>query len=110
MSLKASDPELHPFARLALLVGEQGTETLQHSHVLVLGLGGVGSWAAEALGRCGVGRLSLVDFDRVCPSNTNRQLPALEAGLIAMTIPDKPKSSRQQDRLSAAGLALRQAS
>ncbi len=56
-------------------------QTLQRSHVMVLGLGGVGSWAAEALARCGVGRLSLVDFDRVCPSNTNRQLPALHSTL-----------------------------
>jgi len=94
VSLKASDPELHPFARLTLLVGEKGTETLQRSHVMVLGLGGVGSWAAEALARCGVGRLSLVDFDRVCSSNTNRQLPALQSTL------GRPKCQVMAERLA----------
>jgi tRNA A37 threonylcarbamoyladenosine dehydratase len=47
------------------------------SHVMVIGLGGVGSWAAESLARSGIGKLSLVDFDQVCITNTNRQLQAL---------------------------------
>ena len=51
-------------------------EQLKTKHVMVIGLGGVGSWAAEMLVRTGVGRVSLVDFDKVCVTNTNRQLHA----------------------------------
>ena len=56
-------------------------ERLRKSAFLVCGLGGVGSWAAEALCRCGVGTLGLVDFDCIQPSNLNRQLPALHSTL-----------------------------
>jgi tRNA A37 threonylcarbamoyladenosine dehydratase len=62
---------------MARLVGESGIERLFRSHVMVVGLGGVGGPAAESLARSGVGRLSLVDFDRVCVTNTNRQVQAL---------------------------------
>lgn len=65
------------FQRTAILLGEQGVERLAASHVFLAGLGGVGSWCAEALGRAGVGRLTLVDHDVVAVSNINRQLPAL---------------------------------
>jgi tRNA threonylcarbamoyladenosine dehydratase len=65
------------FDRLARLVGEPAIEQLFRSHVMVVGLGGVGSFAAESLVRSGVGRVSLVDFDRVCVTNSNRQLQAL---------------------------------
>jgi tRNA threonylcarbamoyladenosine dehydratase len=65
------------FDRMARLLGESSLELLFRSHVMVIGLGGVGSFAAEALVRSGVGRLSLVDFDRVCVTNSNRQLQAL---------------------------------
>lgn len=51
---------------------------LQACHVCVIGIGGVGSWAVEALARSGVGRLTLIDADEVCVSNTNRQLHALD--------------------------------
>jgi len=51
------------------------------SHVLVVGLGGVGSWAAEAIVRAGVGRVTIVDFDEICVTNANRQLHAL-TGLV----------------------------
>lgn len=71
----------HRFERIVRLVGQEGLDRLAGSHVLVLGLGGVGSWAAESLARTGVGRLTLVDFDRVCITNTNRQLPALDCTL-----------------------------
>ena len=64
------------FERLWRLVGTPGLERLRRTHVLVVGLGGVGSFAAEALARSGVGRLTLVDFDVVCVTNTNRQLHA----------------------------------
>lgn len=65
------------FDRMGRLVGDAAMETLLRSHVAVLGLGGVGSWAAEALARAGVGRLTLVDFDEICVTNANRQLHAL---------------------------------
>ena len=61
------------------LYGEAGVRALGASTVLVLGLGGVGSWAAEALARAGVGRLVLVDLDAVCASNINRQAHALHS-------------------------------
>lgn len=64
-------------SRSALLVGEEGIHTLQNSHVLVVGLGGVGSFAAEFICRSGVGEMTIVDGDVVDPSNRNRQLPAL---------------------------------
>lgn len=65
--------------RTRLLFGEDGMNSLQHSHVLVVGTGGVGAYAAEMLCRAGVGRLTLVDADTVQPSNINRQLPALHS-------------------------------
>lgn len=65
--------------RTALLLPPEAMERLREAHVMLLGLGGVGSYAAEALARSGVGRLTLVDHDQVSPSNLNRQLPALES-------------------------------
>lgn len=62
--------------RLAILVGESGIVHLAQLRVAVFGVGGVGSWAAEALARSGVGHITLVDSDTVCVSNINRQLPA----------------------------------
>ena len=62
------------FSRTRLLLGPQAMERLNGSHVLLFGLGGVGGHAAEALCRSGVGRLTLVDGDRIAPSNLNRQL------------------------------------
>lgn len=69
------------FDRIGRLIGDAKMETLFRSHVMVIGLGGVGSWAAESLARSGVGRLSLVDFDDICITNTNRQLHTM-SGLI----------------------------
>jgi tRNA A37 threonylcarbamoyladenosine dehydratase len=65
------------FSRSTMLLGEAATEKLKNSHVAVLGLGGVGSWCAEALCRTGVGELTLVDQDTVSISNLNRQAGAL---------------------------------
>ena len=59
------------------LYGEAAPERLRSSRVVVVGLGGVGSWAVEALARSGVGALVLVDLDELCISNTNRQIHAL---------------------------------
>lgn len=64
-------------SRSALLVGNEGIDLLQKKHVLVVGLGGVGSFAAEFVCRSGVGEMTIVDGDVVDPSNRNRQLPAL---------------------------------
>jgi len=64
-------------SRSALLVGNEGIDVLQTKHVLVVGLGGVGSFAAEFICRAGVGEMTIVDGDVVDPSNRNRQLPAL---------------------------------
>jgi len=66
-----------PFHRWQLLVDSAGIDRLAACHVAVFGVGGVGSFAAEALARSAVGRLTLVDFDVVAPSNVNRQLHAL---------------------------------
>ena len=70
---------LHRFSRMELLVGQDGLKRLAASHVLVCGIGGVGSYAAEALGRAGVGRITLVDFDDVCLTNINRQIHAMSS-------------------------------
>lgn len=67
--------------RTRLLLGEEKMERLQQAHVLVVGVGGVGAYAAEMLCRAGVGRLTLVDADTVQPTNLNRQLPALHSTL-----------------------------
>lgn len=63
--------------RTQLLLGEEKMERLRQAHVLVVGLGGVGAYAAEMICRAGVGRMTIVDADIVQPSNINRQLPAL---------------------------------
>ena len=63
------------FERTEILIGTAGLARLGNAHVFLAGLGGVGSWCAEALARAGVGRLTLVDMDRVASSNINRQLP-----------------------------------
>jgi tRNA A37 threonylcarbamoyladenosine dehydratase len=67
---------MHPFHRTELLVGREGYARLGRASVCVIGLGGVGSYATEALVRAGVGHLTLVDFDDVCITNLNRQLHA----------------------------------
>ena len=67
--------------RTRLLLGEEKMERLQQAHVLVVGLGGVATYAAEMLCRAGVGRLQIVDEDTVQPTNIKRQLPALPSPL-----------------------------
>lgn len=63
--------------RTSLLVGKKGIEKLNNAHVLIVGLGGVGSYAAEAIARSGVGKMTIIDGDTVDPTNRNRQLQAL---------------------------------
>jgi tRNA threonylcarbamoyladenosine dehydratase len=69
------------FDRTARLIGDAGIDRLARSTVTVFGVGGVGSFAAEALVRSGVGRLILVDYDRICVTNVNRQLHAMKGTL-----------------------------
>ena len=75
--LRAMHPIPPQFERTHILLGNSGLNKLAHQHVFLAGLGGVGSYCAEALARAGVGRLTLVDHDVVALSNINRQLPAL---------------------------------
>lgn len=72
-----ADPERR-FGGLARLYGAAGAARIRAAHVVVVGLGGVGSWAAEAAARSGVARLTLVDLDHIAESNINRQVHALD--------------------------------
>src|SRR5580692_3176527 len=81
------------FDRTARLLGDDGVAALARATVTVLGLGGVGSFAAEAVVRSGVGRVILVDYDRICVTNVNRQLHAHRGTL------GKPKAEVMADRL-----------
>ncbi len=69
---------LQRFGGIARLYGQAALPRFCAAHVAVIGVGGVGSWVVEALARSGVGRLTLIDMDDVCITNTNRQLPALK--------------------------------
>jgi len=69
------------FGGLERLYGVAGAQRIRAAHVAVVGVGGVGSWAVEALARSGVGRLTLIDLDHVAESNINRQIHALDATL-----------------------------
>lgn len=92
---------LDRFAGIDRLYGRGSLVRLAHSHVCVIGIGGVGSWVAEALARSGVGRLTLIDADEICLSNTNRQLHALDGEY------GKPKVAVMARRLQAINPALK---
>jgi tRNA A37 threonylcarbamoyladenosine dehydratase len=79
MSLHPQDalPDARRFSGLQRLYGMQGAQYIRQAHVVVVGIGGVGSWAAEALARSGVARLTLVDMDHIADSNIQRQIHAL---------------------------------
>ena len=79
--------------RTELLLGNETVEQLRHKHVLVVGLGGVGAYAAEMIARAGIGRMTIVDADTVSTSNINRQLPALHSHI------GKPKAEIMAYRL-----------
>lgn len=81
------------FSRSRLLFGDDGFEKLSRTKVIIFGVGGVGSWCAEALVRTGVSHLTIVDGDTVCPSNINRQLMALTSTV------GKPKVEILKERL-----------
>ncbi|MDO4755667.1 MAG: tRNA threonylcarbamoyladenosine dehydratase [Parabacteroides sp.] len=80
-------------ARTELLLGQSRMERLTHSHVLVVGLGGVGAYAAEQICRAGVGQMTIIDADTINASNINRQLPALHSTI------GKPKAEVVAERL-----------
>ena len=65
------------FGGIARLYGQHGAKKLQQSHFCVIGIGGVGSWVAEALARNGIGHMTLIDLDDICITNINRQIHAL---------------------------------
>jgi tRNA A37 threonylcarbamoyladenosine dehydratase len=69
------------FGGIARLYGAQALERFQHAHVCVIGVGGVGSWAVEALARSAIGHLTLIDLDNLSESNINRQIHALSSTL-----------------------------
>ncbi|MDE6715087.1 MAG: tRNA threonylcarbamoyladenosine dehydratase [Muribaculaceae bacterium] len=66
----------HILSRSRLLLGDEGMQRMESARVIIFGVGGVGSWCAESLVRSGIKHLTIVDSDRVCESNINRQLPA----------------------------------
>lgn len=84
---------LHQFSRTELAIGPEGLEIMKNSTVAVLGIGGVGSIAAEALARTGIGRLILIDKDVVDITNVNRQIHALT------TTVGQPKTELMKDRI-----------
>lgn len=92
------------FDRMGRLVGDPVMKKLFNTHVMVIGIGGVGSWAAESLARSGVGHLTLVDFDEICITNANRQLHAIQ-GLVgqkkAQVMADRLKKINPQAQVDA---------
>jgi len=84
---------LHQFSRTELAIGPEGLEKMKNSTVAVLGIGGVGTFAAEALARTGVGRILLVDKDVVDITNINRQIHALTTTI------GQPKADLMRDRI-----------
>lgn len=82
IGLASTEPDLQRrFGGLDRLYGVSGASRISGAHIVVVGIGGVGSWAAEALARSGVSRLTLVDLDHIAESNVNRQIHALDATL-----------------------------
>lgn len=86
------NPE-HLYRRNELYWGKEAQDNLFDKHIFVAGLGGVGSYAADALARSGIGRFTLVDFDKVSPSNINRQLIALSSTV------GEPKTELMKQRI-----------
>jgi tRNA A37 threonylcarbamoyladenosine dehydratase len=83
------------FSGVRRLYGEAGLAKFQSSHVVVIGIGGVGSWAVEALARNAVGIITLIDLDNIAESNVNRQIHAVDANL------GKAKVTAMQERIEA---------
>ncbi|MFT7558823.1 MAG: tRNA A37 threonylcarbamoyladenosine dehydratase [Flavobacteriales bacterium] len=79
MNNPLSEEYRYRFGGIARLYGDQALIALSQAHMVVIGMGGVGTWAAEALVRSGIGELTIIELDEVCVSNTNRQLHALKS-------------------------------
>lgn len=95
MSFACTEDFCARFAGVARLYGFSAFEKIVRSRVCLIGLGGVGSWACEALARSGICDLTLVDMDDVCTTNTNRQLPALDGNY------GRPKAEALAERIRA---------
>ena len=96
---------LDRFGGVGRLLGREALARLHAAHVAVVGVGGVGSWAVEALARSGVGALTLIDMDDVCITNVNRQLPALDGqiGRHAHPAGRSPAAGRARSRRRRGG-------
>jgi len=89
------------FSRIQSFLGEEGFKQLQQSFITIVGIGAVGGHATEGLARAGIGRLRLVDFDTIHPSNINRQIMALDTTL------GRPKVEVAKERIAAINPACR---
>lgn len=72
---------LHRYDGISRLYGSDKINILKNLHIIIVGIGGVGSWAAEALARTGIGKITLIDWDDICYSNINRQIHALDGNI-----------------------------
>ncbi|GAA5442229.1 tRNA threonylcarbamoyladenosine dehydratase [Microbulbifer sp. NBRC 101763] len=93
--MSQSEQYLQRFGGIGRLYGNRALEALSSAHMLVIGIGGVGSWTAEALARSGVGSLTLIDLDDICIANTNRQSHALATTIGNMKIEVMAERLRQ---------------
>ena len=92
------------FGGIKRLYGQQQFEWLQQAHFCVVGIGGVGSWTAEALARTGVGKITLIDLDDICATNVNRQIHAL-TGTIGEAKVDAMKAYGGEVIVSPSGVS-----
>ena len=83
---------MDPYSRTGFLLGEEGMQKLKNANVAVFGLGGVGGYVVEALARCGIGGLELIDHDTISITNINRQILATRS-TIGM---DKAEAAKQR--------------
>lgn len=94
MTAVYSDAYLQRFSGIARLYGQDALALFSQARVCVIGIGGVGSWAVEALARSGIGHITLIDMDDVCVTNTNRQIHALRQTI------GQPKSEVMAQRIA----------
>ncbi len=93
MTITLTESSQSRFGGIARLYGTQALIKLQQAHILIIGIGGVGSWTAEALARSGIGNITLLDLDDICVTNTNRQIHATRKTI------GKPKTRVMKERL-----------
>ncbi len=90
-----SEDETSRFGGIARLYGREALESFRGSRVVVVGIGGVGSWAVEALARSGIGKIRMVDLDEICITNVNRQLHAMDGQI------GRQKTAAMEERVRA---------